>query len=154
MSDAARGIGDNAILQRTEQIPDGNTIQLKFVLPSGQPMTSEQIPSDKLKAGVLMTWCENVRQAINDEAEEARALKQRDADLGDPPAQKAATEPPAGPEDFIRKALDGALREAHEAEKALRGADDRLTEAQENLEKWTKVAEGLGLTENTDDDED
>lgn len=157
-------VGDGAILQKTTQTQDGSMVTLSFTLPSGQEMQSEPIPANKLKAGVLMAWCQTVRDTITAESQEASAQARRDAAELAPeqedrkPSPEAlsgpVTDAPADPDEFIRGAVKAAEREMSAAAAALLAASQRNDSAIENLKKWEAVADGLGIAPERDDEPD
>ena len=52
---------DRDILSATRQSVDKGYATLKFTLPDGEVMNSDSIPLASLKAGVLISWCNAIR---------------------------------------------------------------------------------------------
>lgn len=141
---------DKQILHATRQIPNEEhpeQVKMEFDLPSGETLSSEWLPHDKLKAQVLIGWCELVRETIKeDAAREAREEELEAVEADTPPKPEKSPEGPvAGPEAYIRDQLMRAEQEAIAADSALLEAQTRLNEAEQAYEQWKTVAESLKL---------
>lgn len=148
-------LGDKALLDATKQDHRGNETQLSYVLPSGQVMRSEWMPNSELTAGVLINWCNAVKQAVSDEAAEqqAQARRQEAEDTPQKMPQKAPQAASMDPDEFIKLQLLRADREAREATQALIEAEQLVVQTGQALKKWSAVAEGLGITLGKDENE-
>jgi hypothetical protein len=69
-------INDSDILNKTVQewSENGRTFRLKFVMPSGQPLVSEQITQEDAKKA-LKLWCEQVRVSVAADVKETARQK-------------------------------------------------------------------------------
>lgn len=150
-------LDDKAVLTQSKQHLDEKTqrIQLEFPMPEGCPnVQSEWVPADKLKGGVLIAWCDHVRDAVTTYAAEQAAEARRKKDeerpgMAQPSANIANHVPappaPADPDQYIKNAIMLAEKEAEDAQAALLASTERHTVARENLVKWKVVADGLGI---------
>lgn len=168
-----REYGDAEILRITEQHAKGETIQLRIKLPiSGDSVESEWIHNEKLKGGVLIAWCQSVRDQIDArffakqrEAEEAARKIQHEKTMQEPsgvagpdktsqPAQDVAAvlATPQDPDDYIIQSVRAAWLEEAEAKSLLETAQIRLDKATVRVAKWDTIAAQLELTVTLDEE--
>jgi hypothetical protein len=85
-------LNDKDILASTKQVTNGKgSFQYRIKLSDGHEMTSEWIPEDKKSTGVVLSWCEAVRQTAVSRSQDREAetlaqarRKKLDEALNDP----------------------------------------------------------------------
>ena len=141
-----RDLGDSQILQQTvQESNEKGLVRMKTTLPSGRDLVSEWMNSDDAKK-VVMSWCQNVRQQIDFDAQEAKAAKQREKDLADvvqEETKEQAVEEVTDPITYATHQRDMYIARAEVLEERLESTEIELKKVREHLEQWNVIVHKL-----------
>lgn len=141
---------------------DKGRVQLRCKLPSGRTITStDRLIPTEVKGKVLIAWANHIREqdaldaqereeqdrlkaaAKRDSSQRGAARGEADASAGN--SQSAPAGLPDDPGSMIKEKLTGLMERATTLDQIISEHSTQLKEVHENIAKWTKVAEGLGI---------